>query len=150
MAAVIMRTKSTASHTAPQNETPAMVRFNIDRRQFLRRGAVAAAGICWTACQSPSVTRRTSPHERLNIGVIGVANRGAANLQGVAKENIVALCDVNDNVLAEAARKFPQAKTYSDFRRLLEQKDLEAVVVSTPDHVHAVAAVMALKRGLHV
>jgi len=95
-------------------------------------------------------TRAASPGERLNIGVIGVANRGGANLQGVSGQNIVALCDVDENYLAAAAQRFPRAKTYHDFRRMLDQKEIEAVVVSTADHTHAMATVMALKSGRHV
>jgi predicted dehydrogenase len=87
---------------------------------------------------------------KLNLGVIGVAGRGGENLQGVAGENIVALCDVDDQRLTAAAQRFPNAKTYHDFRRLLDQKDIDAVVVSTPDHTHTVAAVAALKSGRHL
>ena len=95
-------------------------------------------------------TQATSTNDKLNIGVIGVANRGGANLAGVASENIVALCDVDDNYLAQAAQRFPAAKTYNDFRRMLDQKDIQAVVVSTPDHTHAPATMMALLSGRHV
>ncbi len=71
-------------------------------------------------------------------------------MAAVASENIVALCDVNDDHLAEAAKKYPQAKTYIDWRKLLDQKDLDAVVVSTTEHTHALASVAAMKRGKHV
>jgi len=87
------------------------------------------------------------------VGVVGVAGRGAANLAGVAREDtvsIVALCDVDANNLATAAKQFPNAKTYSDFRELLDQKGIDAVVVSTPDHTHAVASAGALRSGRHV
>src|SRR5213075_200740 len=60
------------------------------------------------------------------------------------------LCDVDDGFLAAAAQKFPAAKTYNDFRRLLDQKDIDAVVIAIPDHSHAVATVAALKSGRHV
>jgi len=89
-------------------------------------------------------------NSKLNIGVIGVANQGNYNLQNVASENIAALCDVDENLLAKAAEKFPAAKKYSDFRRMIEQKDLDAIVVATPDHTHAVATMAALKSGRHV
>jgi predicted dehydrogenase len=89
-------------------------------------------------------------NERLNVGVIGVGGRGAGDLAGVAGENIAALCDVDQNALSGAAARFPSAKTYVDYRELLEQKDLDAVVVATPDHHHAPATMRALKRGLHV
>lgn len=100
---------------------------------------------------SAAAARKLSPNEKLNIGIIGCGGRGADNMQGVQSENIVALCDV-DTVRAEAAaRKHPQAKRYQDFREMLDkEKSLDAVVISTPDHVHAVAAISAMQRGLHV
>lgn len=118
------------------------------RREFLQTAALAAAGLCWTGCQASA--RKVSANEKLNLGVIGVANQGNYNLTNVSGENIVALCDVDDNYLAAAAKRFPGATTYNDFRRLLDQKDIEAVVVSTPDHTHAVAAAAALRSGRHV
>ena len=93
---------------------------------------------------------KLSANDKLNIGVIGVAGRGGDNLNGVSSQNIVALCDVDDRNLAAAAAKFPSAKTYNDFRRLIDQKDIDAIVVSTPDHTHAVACVAALKSGRHL
>ena len=119
------------------------------RRTFLKRTAFGAAGL-WLAIPKASAARKLSPNEKLNIGVIGVANRGGDNLNGVAGENIVALCDIDDKFLTAAAQKFPSAKTYNDFRLLLEQKDIDAVVISTPDHTHAVIAVQTLKSGRHV
>src|SRR5207237_5348740 len=65
-------------------------------------------------------------------------------------ENIVALCDVDDNNLKAAALKYPMAKTYNDFRKLMDRKDLDAIVIGTPDHTHAVAAVAALQSGRHL
>src|SRR4029077_167472 len=72
------------------------------------------------------------------------------DLKEVSNQNIVALCDIDDHNPAAAAQKHPGAKTYNDFRRLLDQNDLDAIVVGTPDHTHAVAAVAALKSGRHV
>jgi predicted dehydrogenase len=120
----------------------------ISRRRFLR--SLSAAGVslpfaarCWSV-------HGTSPNEKLNIGIIGVANQGHYDLTNVAHENIVALCDVDDKYLAAAAQKFPEAKTYSDFRRMLDQTGIDAVVIAIPDHCHAVAAVGALQSGRHV
>ena len=93
---------------------------------------------------------KISANEKLNIGVIGVHNRAAEDLNGVSSQNIVALCDVDDRFLAEAATKFPSATTYTDFRKMLDRNDLDAVVVGTPDHTHAVATMAALKSGRHV
>ena len=119
----------------------------LNRRQFIRQTA-AATGAWLVSVQAHA--RKLSPNDRLNIGMIGVANRAGADLQEVSTENIVALCDIDDNYLAAVKERYPSAKTYNDFRRLLNQKDIDAVVVGTPDHTHAVAAVAALKSGRHV
>ena len=125
-----------------------MKQISISRRQFIYGAIVGSAGY-WVGCQTVPA-RRLSANEKLNIGVVGVAHRGGANLEGVAGENIVALCDVDDILLRAAAAKFPQAKTYNDFRRMLERRDLDAVVCSTADHTHAGVSVAALRTGRHV
>jgi predicted dehydrogenase len=121
---------------------------DVSRREFLRGASLVAAGLWFGACGAFGKNR--SPNDKLNIGIIGTANRAAANITGVSDQNIVALCDIDDNYLAAAAQRFPGAKTYNDFRRLLGQKNIDAVVISTPDHTHAVATVAALKSGRHV
>ncbi|HZN64683.1 MAG TPA: Gfo/Idh/MocA family oxidoreductase, partial [Tepidisphaeraceae bacterium] len=85
-----------------------------------------------------------SPNERLDIAVIGVAHRGAVNLQEIQTQNIVALCDVAEKSLATAAGRFPKAAKYDDFRRLLEspKEKFDAVLIATPDHTHAPATLM--------
>jgi predicted dehydrogenase len=118
---------------------------NLSRRSFLKRSSLTAAGV-WLGT-SPLLARKLSANDKLNIGVIGTANRAASNIAGVKNENIVALCDVDETFLANAHQKFPSAKTYTDFRRLIDQKDIDAIVVSTPDHTHAVAAMRVLKSG---
>jgi len=121
----------------------------IDRRSFLRTTALGLGGLCIpTICRAGN--RRISPNEKLNLAAIGVAHQGASDLSQLESENIVALCDVDAKYLAAAAQRHPAAKTYSDFRRLLEQKDIDAVLVATPDHTHAVAAVAAMQSGFHV
>ncbi len=97
----------------------------------------------------PSARSRRG-NEKLNIAVVGTAGRAAANIDGVESQNIVAICDIDDALLARAGERFPRAKAYSDFRKMLEQKDIDAVVVSTADHVHAPASVMAMTLGKHV
>ncbi len=120
------------------------------RRQFLHWTTLGGAGF-FLGCQRTAVNaRRLSPNEKLNIGVVGVAHRGGSNLGGVALENIVALCDVDDNFLQAAAAKFPRAQTYNDFRRMLDRPDLDAVVCSTADHTHAVVSMLALQGGRHL
>ena len=122
----------------------------VTRRQFIRGSTLAGAGFWLGGQRMAAAARRVSPNEKLNIGVVGVAHRGEANLSGVAGENIVALCDVDDTLLRAAAGKFPRAKTYNDFRRMLDRTDLDAVVCSTADHTHAVVSMMALRGGRHV
>jgi len=121
---------------------------HLSRRQFLASGSILTMGIA--SVPLFKTWGKISPNEKLNIGVIGVSGRGGSNLAGVSKENIVALCDVNELQLKDAAQRYTSAKTYFDFRKMLEQNDMDAVVVSTPDHTHAVAAYMALKTGRHV
>ena len=119
-----------------------------NRRDFLRNSTYAGIGFWFVSNATPAHSR--SPNEKLNIGIIGAGGRGAANTDGVKSENIVALADVNENHLEAASKRFPKAKRYVDWRKLLDQKDLDAVVISTPDHHHAPACVAAMKRGKHV
>lgn len=119
----------------------------MERRDFLKHTATVGAGLL---ILKSGVVRGQSPNNKLNVAVIGCAGRGAANLDGVKHENIVALCDVNENTLKGAAQKFPQAKTYTDWRLCLEQKDIDAVVCSTTDHTHAFVNIWAMNRGKHV
>jgi len=120
----------------------------IERRRFLKNSAAVGAGLM--ILKSDILKAGQSPNEKLNIAGIGVGGRGAANLNGVKSENIVALCDVNDRNLAAAVKKFPKAKTYKDWRKCLEQKDIDAVVCATTDHTHAFVNVWAMNRGKHV
>jgi predicted dehydrogenase len=117
------------------------------RRKLLQ----TTAGLLLSSPVSAVLTHPpVSPNNRLNIGVIGVGGRGGSNLDAVTSENIVALCDVDLDRLSAAASRFPLAKTFTDYRQLLELTPLDAVVISTPDHHHAPAAARALRRGLHV
>ncbi len=120
----------------------------INRRTFLKQGATAGAGL--TVLKSGTLKAGNSPNDKLNIAVIGVGARGKENLNRVKGENIVALCDVDAKALAKVATGFPQAKTYVEWRACLDQKGIDAVVCSTPDHTHAFINVGALNRGLHV
>ncbi len=120
------------------------------RRQFLGSSLGASVGFWVGAHNAGAWTRPRSANDKLNIAIVGVANRGAANLDGVKDENIVALCDIDENYLAAAQAQFPGAKTFHDFRRLLDMDGIDAVVVSTPDHTHAPATMGALQSGRHV
>lgn len=117
-----------------------------NRRSFFKQTAAVGAGVSMF-----NISRAgTAVNGKLNIAIIGVGGRGKANTRGVKHENIVALCDVHAGNLSEAAKQFPAAKTYTDWRKCLEQKDLDAVVCSTTDHTHAFVAIWAMNRGLHV
>ena len=117
------------------------------RRALLRQAATAAVSLPWFL----SSARAAGANDRLDLAIIGTGGRGHANMTAMAGENLVALCDVDRHQLGAAAMQFPQAKAYTDLRKLLdEQKDLDGVVVSTADQTHAVATVRALHRGLHV
>jgi predicted dehydrogenase len=117
------------------------------RRTFLKQTAAAGAGVM---ILKSGILRGASPNNKLNVAVIGVAGRGGGNMNSVRGENIVALCDLNKNNLARAVKRFPDAKTYTDWRKCLEQKDIDAVVCSTTDHTHAFVNVWAMNRGKHV
>ena len=115
---------------------------SLTRRQFLKTSVVAGASTMFL----PALVSARSPNEKLNIAIIAAGGRGAGNTAEVASENIAALCDVNGNALAEAARRFPKARTYQDFRKLYDEaSDIDAFVVSTPEHLHAFATLPALK-----
>jgi predicted dehydrogenase len=117
------------------------------RRQFCRASAGAVVGLLG----APAFLRARNINEKLNIAIIGSGGRGAANLQGVASEHIVALCDVFEPAVERAATKWPHAKKYQDFRKLYDNaKDFDAVVVSTTEHTHAFATLPALRLGKHV
>jgi len=121
----------------------------ITRRECLKSSAAAAAAL---TIIPGGLARGYAANEKVNVGIIGSGGRGGANLKGVAEQgaNVSALCDVDRQRLDGAARRFPDAKTYVDFRELLaEEKNLDAVVVSTPDHCHAPASVRAMEQGLH-
>jgi predicted dehydrogenase len=120
----------------------------VTRRSFLKTGV--AAGTTLTILKSGVLRGAGAPSKTLNVAVIGCGGRGHSNLNSVKSENVVALCDVNDKNLAAAAKSFPQAKTYSDWRKCLEQKDIDAVVCSTIDHTHAFVNVWAMNRGKSV
>ncbi|MFO0984847.1 MAG: twin-arginine translocation signal domain-containing protein [Planctomycetota bacterium] len=87
--------------------------MTVSRRTFLKTTSTVTAGLLL----APRLNARRSPNDKLNIGVIGVGNRGNDNLDGVQSENIVALCDVDENYLGQAAARFPAAAKYRDFRR---------------------------------
>jgi predicted dehydrogenase len=124
----------------------------MNRRQFLG-SAAAVAAFTIVPRHVLGGARHVPPSEKLNIASIGIGGQGASDIQMVSTENIAALCDVDwSEHTAKTFKKFPNARQYKDFRKMLdaEEKNIDAVTVSTPDNIHAVAAMMAIKMGKHV
>jgi len=119
----------------------------VGRRQFLRTAATAGAGLL---VLRGGVLGADAPSKKLNIAFIGTWGRAHAHFGSVRSENVVALCDVDENHIASAAKRFPKAKTYVDWRKCLDQKDIDAVICATTDHTHAFIANWSLNRDLHV
>ena len=121
------------------------------RRQFLKATALVTSAVSLVPRHVLGGPRQKAPSEKLNIAGIGVGGMGGSNLKACADENIVALCDVDANYAAKTFAAYPKAKVYGDFHDMLEQqKDIEAVIVATPDHTHAVIALAAIRAGKHV
>jgi hypothetical protein len=120
------------------------------RRDFL--GQAGAATAAWTILPRHVIGHGiTAPSDKLNIAGIGVGGMGKENMGGCEAENIVALCDVDYDYAADTFKKYSMARTYKDYRVMLEkQKEIDAVVVATPDHTHAVIALAAMQLGKHV
>src|SRR5687768_5308118 len=117
-------------------------------RTLSRRRFLAAAG---AAVVAPRFIRARNLSDKLNVAIIGSGGRGAANLKGVASENVVALCDVDQQAIDAAKEKHKEAATFTDFRKVFDKPDkFDAVVVSTCEHTHAFATMLALKNGKHV
>src|ERR1035441_5381594 len=93
-----------------------------------------------------------SPNEKLNVAAIGAGGQGASNIQAIAAENIVALCDVDDKNAARMFTAYPKAPKYRDFRQMLDKegKNIDAVVIAIPDHMHATAGMWCMERGKHI
>lgn len=120
----------------------------MNRRAFLNQSALTAASL--TILPSGIVSGKTSPNNKLNIALIGAWGRGSAHHGWLTQENVVGLCDINEAHLAHALKVFPKAKTYIDWRKCLDHKELDAVVICTPDHHHAFISNWAMNRGLSV
>ncbi len=127
----------------------------LDRRTFLRLAGLSLAGAALSGlpgCQAGALRppRRVRKDGPLSLGIIGVGGRGADNLAAVGGEDIAALCDVDADNLAAAAMQCPSARLFRDYHEMLLALPLDAVVISTPDHTHAPAALAALAAGLDV
>lgn len=127
----------------------------MDRRFFVTTMVGGMFAACTTFSKKGAVpVKMSSPsaNDKLNVAGVGVGGMGAHNVRIVGEsENIVALCDVDDRYAAKTFARFPKAKKYRDYRRMLEkQKDIDAVIVATPDHTHAIIAMAAMQLGKHV
>lgn len=121
----------------------------MNQSQFNRR--IFLQGVASTAVLGPLVSNAQGKTPSINIGCIGVGGKGWSDMHEVSVgHNIVAICDVDEQRLAKAGEKFPKAKRYTSWQTLLEQKDIDAVTVSTPDHTHAPATMSAMQLGKHV
>ncbi len=126
-------------------------RNRISRRTFISSAATVSAGLVVVPSHVVAGLGHKAPSDKLNIAGIGIGGRGYNNLRNVETENIVALCDVDWDYAANTFKRWPMAKQYKDFRVMLEQqKDIDAVVIATPDHTHALPAAMAMRQGKHV
>jgi predicted dehydrogenase len=126
-----------------------------NRRQFLRDTGLAGVGFWVAGGLSLADDKKDSPNGRLNIACIGVGGKGGSDTDQAARVGqVVALCDIDDNTLNRKAEgeKFAGAKKYNDFRKMFDEMGgkIDAVTVSTPDHTHAAAAMMAIKNKKHV
>jgi predicted dehydrogenase len=137
------------------------------RRALLGGAAAAAAWAAMPAAEAQQRRKKLGPNDRVNVAAIGAGGKGAGNMQALLSQNVMALADVDfdrvgrqmldnktgqlraDRVELKAA--YDKAARFTDFRKMLDtRKDIEAVVIATPDHNHALAARMAMERGIHV
>ena len=123
-----------------------------NRRDFLKASAMAGAGF-WVATRE-SYAQSRSPNEKINVAGIGVGGKGSSDIDHAAMlgGNVVALCDVRESALQQKAKKYPNAKLYKDYRKMLDEmgKEIDAVTISTADHAHAHAAMLAMMAKKHV
>jgi predicted dehydrogenase len=123
----------------------------ITRRRFLGGAAFSAATFMILPGSVLGLRGGTSANGKLNLAGIGIGGQGGNDVGAMAGENIVALCDVDQNYAAPMFKKYPDARKFTDFRRMLdEMKEIDGVVVGTPDHLHAFATMEAVRRGKHV
>src|SRR5262245_11084130 len=117
-----------------------LMSHGVDRREFLARSAAAAAVVGCGYFVNPTVAQDSkSPNERLNIAAIGATGRAGADIQECKSQNIVAISDIDSDLLAKGSAPYPHARKYRDYRVMLEKEapNIDAVIVGTPDHSHA-------------
>ncbi len=131
------------------NTTTPMMRLT--RRQFLRGTALSAAAFALAPGSVSGLRGAAAPGEKLNLAGIGIGGQGAVDLDALKSENIVALCDVDKDHAAKTFKQYPGARQFTDYRQMLDEvKEIDGVVIATPDHHHAFAAMEAIRRGKHV
>src|SRR5205807_7043508 len=124
---------------------------SVSRRSFLAQSSAVLATFTVVPRHVLGADGQSTPNSKLNLAVIGAGGRGADDLQDLKSENVVALCDVDWDRAAKTFTQFPNAAKYRDFRVMLDkEKNIDAVLVATPDHTHAVATMAAIKLGKHV
>ncbi len=125
---------------------------NSSRRSFLKKAGVLSAGITVLPSNVFSRFGYRSPSDKLNIAGVGIGGKGHVNLKGMSSENIVALCDVDWKYASVCFGDFPAAKKYWDWRRMFDEmsSSIDAVMVATADHTHALIAAHAITLGKHV
>ena len=139
---------NTSKPTTRAHQPPAI---GTTRRRFLGTTLLAASSLSIVPRSVLGGPGQQPPSEKLNLAGIGVGGMGRGNLQQCAAENIVALCDVDQAFAAKTFKEYPKAKVYRDFREMLDKhKGIDAVIVATPDHSHAVIALAAIRQGKHV
>jgi predicted dehydrogenase len=138
--------QSLANPSQPDN--PPSAGSLLRRRQFLKSAAVI--GSSTLILPHLKLFGANAPSNKLNIALIATGHRARDHFAGAARENVVAICDINEQHLDSAARKFTKAKRYVDWRKCLEQKDIEAIICCTLDHTHAFVTNWAMNRGMHV
>ncbi len=155
-----MNTKSHTSTSLSHSSTSPDDKGS-SRRKFIKQSATAAAGLTILPRYVMGGPGYIAPSDKLNIAGIGAGGKGTSNLAAASQwdeatkqtvENIVALCDVDDERAATSFSRYPDAKRYKDFRLMLEEmgNDIDAVMISTPDHTHAVAAMACMQLNKHV
>ncbi len=124
------------------------------RRDFLKKTALGAAAFTIVPRHVIGGPNFIAPSDKLNLASIGAGGKGWTDIRNAfneGKENVVAICDIDTKRAGNAIQKWPDAKVYADFRRMLEkEKDIDAVTISTPDHTHTVAAMACMDMGIHV
>jgi len=128
---------------------PTQVMKQFTRRKFVKNTGITAGSVLGF----PAIVSGQNLNSKIRVACIGTGGKGSSDTDNAAREGgeIVALCDVDRNTMNRKAKKFPKAKQYQDFRKLLEEMEnqIDAVTVSTPDHCHGVAAITAMAMGKH-